>query len=381
MEALEASTALLLPLAHACPKLVELHLPGAVGPDLLRTFGSLCPNLSCLHATLELLPQDTLSQLSTLLPCLTSLTALQKTYPGHPWEPNASVAATCIALKACTKLLSFDQTPCAMSEKVWAALPESLASCTTAGVTIDRHSVPEVGMFLPHGWSLQHMHLRTLKISLANLSLQGLSILLSGSPSLASIVVDTHMMCFSNAFADHLEDELSVFSTRLLNGLQILTLDEHHNLTPSKVCLQLNLSDPQVCSLLTAGKPPSLAGMTQLEFCCHKHPYRVNLLQLPRVFPCMRELKISDTEMNGADLLIVGSCPDLTDLILQECGGVTCVGLAAMCDVSHSLKRLSCYKCDGISTAEGQAMQQEEWGGTVHVYVAAVRLQLMWPNF
>lgn len=76
--AIMATTALLLPLATACPQLQHLTVSGRVGSRLLRHFGTSCPHLSCLDAKLTNLSPTTLQALGSLLPKLSSLTAVPR---------------------------------------------------------------------------------------------------------------------------------------------------------------------------------------------------------------------------------------------------------------------------------------------------------------
>lgn len=380
LEAKEATEALLLlPLAHACPKLVQLVLPGTVGSQILQAFGSMCPNLTSLCASINALAFDTLQQLPTLLPHLTSLACLQRCPFHSPYGrlDARNVSATCTALNACPQLLHFDSTPCAISETVWAALPSGLTSCAAAGVcdgwTFDRLNTDTLHR---HKWPVHHLH--TLTIPTSTLTLLGLFRVLDASPSLSLLVVHFRMLRLTTKYSYDMAEELTLVNARLAAGLKIVTKDkEHDRLIPSKMCLWFNLGDRQVRSFMTAGMLP-LPALTDIECCSHNGRVWADLSQLIRIFSGLRELKISDMKLDGSDLLILGSSTALTSLILEACNGVTRAGVSTMCAVSRSLKQLSCCSCQDISTADGQEMEREGWGGTVHVRVGPQRRDGMW---
>lgn len=365
-EAIAASTALLLPFANACPKLARLELPGGVGPELLQAFGSICPHLSSFVATLPALATSTLTQLSVLMPHLTSLTNSwdSKQVLGTR-ELNASASATCTALNACPRLLHFSH-PYPMTATVWAALPHSLTSCNVAEI----HQGSSSGLFDepndPPRWPHQHTGLRTLEISSSSeYSLQELSLLLAAAPFLAMMVVDTQTLPVSTRKRDGLADNLINVNRSLEAGLQIVTRDANGRLTACKLWIHVRLRDIQ--KFIEPAILQPLSGLTHMHIPCRY--VKADLCQLTYMFPRLKELELEETRLEERDLVALGSCTNLTDLVLKECRGLTCASVAAMCAASSSLRRLSCLNCRYMTAADGQEITREGVSGMVQMIV------------
>lgn len=363
-----ALTAMLLPLASACSQLVQLTVFGTIGPALLQAFGSTCPHLTSLHASLASLPTSTLEQLPALLPHLTSLSG----WPHddtlglpHGWYPSTSAtlstSACSIALKACPKLLSFDATSNNMTAELWAALPLGLTSCTTVGVGGRLSSVSSP----PPMWQ-PHVGLHTLVLSAYILSLQELVLFLAAAPSLAILVVPKEVVTVQTTITDGLAAELSLVDARLGAGLSIVTNSHHGKSDPSTIRLSFELIDTLMSAFMTTSMRP-LPNLTHLHFSCHG--VGADLSQFPRVFSGLREVKFSNTTLDDGDLLSLASCSVLGSVDLAACSNVTCDGLAAMCVASSSMALLQCYECTGISPRDGRIMQRKGWGGAVRVCV------------
>lgn len=366
---------MLLPIAYSCPKLTYLFLPLGVGPELLQAFGSSSPHLTTFLTILDALAIDTLLQLSTLLPHLTSLTALRDTACRQVGTWEKSEVAICTALSACPKLQFFDLHN-TMSASVWSALPHSLTSCvfstTPCGcLPVSASTVLRIPM-----WPV-HVNLRSLEIVQSYLSLSELSLMLLAAPSLTTIVSRDRTLFVT---ADGPADQLCLFSARLEAGLRIFMRDDTNGrilLIPSRMCVCLHLGDNPASSVMTASMQP-LPGLTHIILLCHN--VKADLSQLTRVFPCVREFKLSHATLDEVDLQILGSCSVLETLTLDACSGVTCAGLAGVCAASSTLKLVSCFQCRDMSAADGQSMGRERWGGLVTVHVGQGGHDGSWQN-
>lgn len=368
-----AATAMLLPLASACPLIQRLAVTGRMGPSFLQAFGTLCPQLTSLRASLTNLAPSTLALLSTLLPNLTSLCML----PSRPYYHNMirffygddtrqpadhvlSNAAACIALKSCPQLQHFDTAFYDMTEEVWAALPPGLVSCTTAGAGHGHRNIPSP---LPE-WQ-PHVGLHSIGITAETLLLPELAQLLTSAPNLAFVVLNVHktQSVFACSSAG-LEENLTCLNKRMEAGLAFVTRKSGpvFSPTPTEMVLSYVLAPGSSVSSFMAASMPALAGFTRLQFYGTVDNTAGDLAHLPRIFPSLQEVGFQNLDIDGGCLQTLASCPALTRMKLRGCEGVTRVWLTQLCAVSVSLRQLVCKGCRGISVSDGLALERKRWG-------------------
>lgn len=211
-----------------------------------------------------------------------------------------------------------------------------------------------------------HVGLHTLALHAYILSLQELVLFLAAAPSLATLVVPKEVVTVQTTITDGLAAELGLVDARLGAGLSIVTNDDHGKSNHSTIWLSFELRDTLMSAFMTASTPP-LPNLTHLHFSCHD--VGADLSEFPRVFPGLREVKLSNTMLDDGDLLSLASCSVLESVDLAACNDVTCEGLAAMCSASSSMRQLQCYDCKGISARDGRVMQRKGWSGAVLVCV------------
>ncbi|MEW5313262.1 MAG: hypothetical protein WDW38_004846 [Sanguina aurantia] len=373
-----ALTASLLPIAFACPHLQQLAITGRVGPSFLQAFGSFCPKLTSLHASLTNLATSTLERLPALLPHLASLSVLtagpkEPIYARYHADQAASDAAVCVALRACPKLQRFDMTDYDMTAGVWAALPAGLlafsSTCHEVGF-----SAGAVHPALPPApvpvWQ-QHTGLRTLTLKPTSLDvdLQDLVLFLASAPNLSTVTLPKLVIAVRRKHS--LAAELSLLQSRLSTGLVLTTQDYNPgNCTPLTLYLCVG-GGPQMSSFITASIPP-LPSVTKLQI--HGQSQRVDgdLSQIPRIFPHLRHLGVINTDWSAGDVEGLAACQGLRYLETETCGGVTLKGLASLCASNRALRGVKCYGSRDISAEEGRCMAVKGWGGP-DVKVSVVR--------
>lgn len=375
-------TELLLPLASSFPHLVQLAVSGRVGPSIFQAFGSLCPQLNSLCASLSNLGTSTLQQLPELLPSLTSLGVM----PACACEDDGlgplldeeeidtededmSIAAACIALQACTSLRSFDTTTYNMTAELWAALPLGMVNCATAGVGRHCYASP----FPQPVWQ-QHLGLKRLTINKNFHSVQDLGSLLSAAPNLSSISVKRCEEYVLSVHHEHgLHEALFVFNARLDAGLQVYAikagiLETAVMTQPALLHTSYGRSGHHISPVFSASMPVSPRfralkvrgrGLTTTE----------DVLQLARMFPCLRDIKFVDMVLDTGALQYLAACLDLKSVEMRCCQGVTLQGVAALCAASTSLGQVTCRACKDISVRDKRKMQRNGWGGAVKVQV------------
>ncbi|MEW5305592.1 MAG: hypothetical protein WDW36_008124 [Sanguina aurantia] len=356
-----AATAILLPLASACPHLAQLAVSAGVSAHLLGAFGAACPHLTTLRAPLAALEVGTLQRLSSLLPRLTSLWLSRHPALSVPAEAD-SAART--ALGACPKLLSFDSQQHNMTPELWAALPLGLTSCVTLGFqpgAVRAHSTPAT--WQPHG------NLRTLETMQSLLSIHGLALYLAAAPSLSSLVLARSVTCFYAWDTVSLADELQIVDARVGAGLDIATRNRDGKTGPGKFCIEFSTQcytkpkgDTLTYSFLAASMSP-LPSLSCVLF--QNNDRQMDLSQLARVFPGLLEMFIASTTLVEDDFLALAACPALASVELLLCKGVTCERVSAMCVASKSLRQLRLLGCVGITGEDALLMKLQGWGGKV----------------
>lgn len=379
-----AATELLLPLASLCPLLVELRVTGRYGTGLLQAFGALCPKLTSLHTVLTNITTGTLEHLGTLLPHLTSLVVLtcgahEMLYTHIKAREDERIAACCAALRACPKLLSFEDTCAQMKEQVWDALPHGLQSCITLGI----HDNVNARIPIPVPKWRQHPSVRRLTLTCGCVSLHQLVLFLSATPGLSVLVIEREELFCPTRSTDGLAEEMCLVDARMVAGLVIAGREVgacSKTAHPISIELHLHLDSlEEMPSFLTDSMPalPSFPRLTLTgssvrtgDVFVVSRKIQLDFSQVPRVFPCLQELKLQTLDVRG--LLVLALCPALRSLGMVMCDGVTPDGLAMLCAESKSLQVVSCAKCRGISAEDKHLMESEGWGETVRVVVESL---------
>lgn len=379
--------AVLLLIAYISPKLMWLVLILVWGPRLAEAFGVRSPYINHHDAVLNKgvtsLIDTTLSPVSTVLAYLIGLTGLGPKLPCRqlgPIEGMDVVSATCSILTACPRLIVFSQT-CSMSAEVWAAMPCSVSVCLTGGVSL---LASGSNFSIPPTWP-QHVSLLELAFFTTSLSLRGFCVVLAAAPCLHSVKACAGILEISTTWTvgdipEHLIADLILINKRLQAGLNVVNvLNIEGGKYPGLIRLTFvfHLGESQVFSFMTAAMPP-LPCLVDLDFHCNDT--RIDMLQLTRMCRGMQDLKLSDTALDREDLLTLGCCPELNFLRLENCRGVTCAGVAAMCASSNSLMGVFCLRCKDMNAADGRGMGRQGWGGKALVVVRAGGWGEMWYN-
>lgn len=369
-----ACTASLLPLASACPCLEHLTISGRFAPSLLEAFGSRCPQLCSLHASLELFSVSTLKQLPALLPCLSSLGMLQtaaaiearKQNCTHRADNATSNAAACIALRACPNLLSFDTTAIDMTADVWAAIPAGLLSCTTGARGVWSRIPTD-----PPQWQ-QHAGLHSLTLTAGSVALHELAIFLAAAPNLSFLLVASDTLGVPIRCRDGplIAEQLCMVDARIQAGLLIATRDSPEGATrQSRLKLEFNVERGDLMAeFLSASEP--LPSFTKMRFHSSTEHTPGDLTDFSYVFPSLQEVDFMNIDFEEGHVEALGACTALRSVEFSVCEGVTCAGLQEVCSASTSLRQLSCYGCKDIGIKHGKSMGRKGWGGAgVQVFV------------
>lgn len=206
---------MLLPLAQMCPQLQQLKVAGWVGSNLLQQFGSSCPSLTSLEASLVDLSTSTLSNLCSLLPNLTSLSSTWRHGRDTSERHDRRNEAFCLAMKACPRFYSLCTIPEEMTAEIWQELPAQLKTLTCYA--------PSDSKTWDHAWR-QHTSLSSLILERQegchNVTIGVLELLLSAAPSLKSVRFNFAVVLeavFSRADARNLQ----ALEQRMEAGLQL----------------------------------------------------------------------------------------------------------------------------------------------------------------
>lgn len=388
-----ATRMFLLPLSYLFPLRKWLLSALLHGPRVLQVIGCNFPHLDVLQAittrivsTILIRPVDVLCKLFLSLVCRTAQTSTlpqicQPTSLGgtetqivHTYE-----SVVCSILHACPRLTSFVHR-CTMSSEVWAALPSGLQACITESI-FDSSSYSTALPIWPQKSSVICMAMRG-----ESSSLRGLSILLAAAPCLKCLIFYQGMLRVPTwtvgDLSEYIIADLSLVNDRMQAGLEMYTTkyddsNEEFMHSSMEMCFEFHLVADHASYFMTAGMQP-LAFLAHMVVYCHN--MKVDVLQLTRSFPGLRILKLSDTLLDGKNLLTLGSCTNLVMLWLEGCSGVTCAGAAAMCASSCALELLDCQKCRDINAAEGLWRGRDGWGRSVRVFVRECGLDEEWTN-
>lgn len=375
---------MLLPLARACPRLQHLTLHGRFGPSFLAQFGSNCPELTHLEAILTNLSPTTLQTLPTLLPQLTTLTAVPRpplpmnqysSEEGKPLEQARDGEAIRTALLACPGLISVDTGSCEITQAIWQALPSGLHSlgCSTQACMLG------VGLV----WEL-HSGLRSLTLAgsvniydhqeSGRVSISALALLLAAAPNVTtchmtgSLVVDA---TFSRVDALSVQVVDACIGAGLaLSGVQRMWFKPQgrgritllFEAMSDRQRLVTDIASPSYQHHMSAfmanhmDKP--LRNITDVEF--HNEDggreAPADLTHLPRVFPNVEALTVNNMYLSASDADALVACKSLRDVVFSTVDGFEISGLGTLCRKNKALRSLGLYGCRGITAKEGEGI-------------------------
>ncbi|MEW5318855.1 MAG: hypothetical protein WDW38_010040 [Sanguina aurantia] len=360
-----AMTAIVLPLARACPQLQRLTVIGRVGSGFLQYFGSKCPKLTFLETTLTDISRATLLTLPTLLPHLTSLTALSLhsrddfqflTAAAKQAQARKNGERACIALTACPGLLSFNSGSCGMSKAMWAALPKGLASL----------DIPTNSHTMATGITLHHTSLRTLGLNGASVTIHPLVELLAGAPHLTTLRLQEELdveLVLSKGDAQHLQ----YLDSRLCAGLSVCGASGQSDSSMLRLVCDLAPIYPPLQDATPMDIQHSMTKFMEPEIMSRPLPSFTNvefnnegeeegdqgdLSQLTRVFPNVLELTVNNVELlEDAQILI--DCKSLQTLTFIDVDGVSRSSMETLCKYSKSLRSAHLIGCRGLSAEDG----------------------------
>lgn len=380
-----ATTAILQPLAAACPRLRSLKVSGQIGSHLLERLGSECPNLTSLTAVLIHLPSASLKQLSTLLPHLTSLTTLAgntiETQHTHQCETKERWGiAFCEALKGCPSLMSLNTDTLALTERIWTALPEGLSafSCMHAPKAAIRR------------WN-RHKQLVKFEIKGEVASPALLVDLLDVAPNAAILYtmvpangsasdVNFQLGCslYEAEDLEVIDDSLQLGTLQLFHASQLRADYGGSPYIPGLVfCLgssrdfesQADNSDrdesehPLGVFMSKYVKQP-LVKFTSIMFIDDEyqsyddHKKTGDFSHIHRVFPSVQTLHIENIEFGTTeDVQSLINCASLQELHLENIGGFSEEDVKALCRGSKSLREVSIIGCRSVCLQWGRRIE------------------------
>lgn len=364
-----------LPLAASFPRLVKLSVSGRVGPSFLQAFGSSCPQLSTLHASLSHMATNTLQQLPTYLPNLTCLGMLPAVTVSSVGRSQAVVEdeilelpnkISSIVLQACPKLTSFDTTCHELSHEMWNALPDGLVSCSITGLMQGSRNRADPRITI---WQT-HAGLRSLGIS-GCMTVQGLALLLSAAPNLSVLMLRSNPQYVSTSIDDNCTNHLSLVNTKLDGQVQVTMLEDGFTKLsqPSKIALRVHVFKDSSTSPFMSEDALALPAYETLQFCGWGGNKRLDLSQLANTFPNLLVIEFRNIQLDDQDPETLAACLELRTVDFAACGGVTCAWMKELCTACKSLRQLLCSKCKGVSEKDGRAMRRKGWAGEVEVSV------------
>ncbi|MEW5318807.1 MAG: hypothetical protein WDW38_009994 [Sanguina aurantia] len=346
-----ATTALLLPLATACPQLQHLTVSGRVGSRLLRHFGTSCPHLSCLDAKLTNLSPTTLQALGSLLPKLSSLTAVPRppltagrdrlSDRDKAAEQLADSTALCTALATCPGLVSLDVGSCEVTQAMWRVLPPGLQHLVCY---IAQHPAVQGDAWDPAGkriepgagWQAAPGRLPLGQPGLLDARL-GAGLVMSGTPVGFERLVSQRGPC-----------EVTVRFDTLSNPHTRAAI----NFTPD--------TQPQSMKVFMAKghMPQTLRNIKDVEF--HNEEGRpglaADLSNLPRVFPNVTTLVVHNMNLKASDAKGLMGCVALSEVAFFTVEGKFEGKELRMCETHPALRKFGLHRCGCIDSADGHGI-------------------------
>lgn len=367
--------AMLSLLANACPHLQHLTLDEASNLDLLMHFGINCHKLTHLEADFVDVSWCIKDNSFAPLPHLTSFSSLASSQPFYStsayqshFREQQQISSACKFLQACPSLLNLNLEHVPMTPNIWKALSPCLLSLSFACFINRQHETWEV-----------HARLQKLELGKQEMpNIKELAALLAAAPRLTHLHLAGEEgveagIFLKDALALQAVDDLVCSGQLGITQQGTKACDRQVRLYASanKIRLQFwirgeSCTASSDSSIDTDGsqvngltlfwqqmKPVTSFAIVGFKF--GTHPFdehvdkAVHLHDLPRVFPNVEELSITDLVISESDLLSLVGCSLLHALTLTKVHSLCHQDVQALCQASTSLTIVRLIGCTGCT--------------------------------